>query len=235
MKQARVAVCVFFLLSTIGCGSRPVSNVPPGPVEIEHDGATVSIPASISFLGDEWEFIDFSSSAIHNTGTFCKYRSNTDRNKTLTLFLGNAWYDIAWSVRLHRVSDPGVGRRQAIEEWFRTKDRFAYYLEYADNTPNGFEKVFYANGQQKSIGHRDGTLKDGEYRAFRPDGSLWWTGEYKSDLFLLEKGTFYKEDGSVNEEIDTVDEVVQELDRWEHCQSNDSCDTIVEFLRKVDR
>lgn len=238
MKYAAMYVLIFFVLNAISCGGQPVSNAPQGQIAIEHDGATVFVPATITFHGDDWTFSEPAPFAI-TRATHCTYQSNTYSNESLDLVLGKANSEIEWSLTQYRVNDSNSGR-QMTRELYRSRNGFAYLDDYAlGESLNslgeriGPRKEFYANGQVKSIGCWDG-LRHGEYRAYYPNGHLWWEGAYRDSLFLDDGAVFYNEDGSINEDVNTVDESAEELDQWKHCQSEESCDSIVEFLRKVE-
>lgn len=230
MQKTVYPAILLFVLSSVSCESRPASNAPLGKIPIEHDGGTVLIPSIISFNGEEWILSDPAPYAATAMGTYCKYQNSYYQNTSLTLSLHEKSSPVEWSLWQYRDFDG----KDMVRELYRARIGFAFLNACKDDLRNGSAMQFYANGQVKIISPRVGREMHGECRAFYPNGNLWWEGEHDQGFFLGNKAVFYNEDGSINTEIDTFDEQVKERSRWKHCQSADSCDSIVEFLRKVE-
>lgn len=234
MRNTLTLVLILVVFSSISCGSRPASNAPAGQIAIAHDGGTAFIPATISFHGDEWT-ISEPANYVSTNGTYSTYQSNTYRNETLKLFLGSANFGLEWSVTLHRLEKNNLDRRIKVLELYRASEGDAYLVNYANNKRIDPRKEFYANGEVKVISNYWlDLIMHGEGRGFYPSGNLWWEGEHDKDFFEASEAVFYHEDGSINTDLDTDEKKEKEYLRWRECQSDDSCDSMVEFLRKVD-
>lgn len=228
--RSLMAAVAVLALAAISCEHQAAHT---GMISIEHKGSTHQVPSIISFDGDEWTFSHVTPNTLSD-GMTCTYESSTYSNESLTLSVGGVNSMSKWSIRKYRCDDRHSDERTLLKTLRRSNAGFGHLVDCENGTLDGPTKRFYANGSVKFIGHMADYAMDGDCRGFYPNGNVWWIGEYRMRTPLIDKAVFYNENGSVNTEIDTIDERLKEHTRWHQFQTSDSCDSIQEFIQRVE-
>ncbi|GAA4441212.1 hypothetical protein GCM10023155_46700 [Bremerella cremea] len=97
---------------------------------------------------------------------------------------------------------------------------------------------FYCDGTVKYEGEACFGEKNGIGRGFYPDGTLWWVGIHNRGEFVVESRdppVFYTEDGLIDDQVDTAEEMLEELKRWHNLRSEGTCESMQEFAMRIEK
>ncbi|WDI42662.1 toxin-antitoxin system YwqK family antitoxin [Bremerella sp. P1] len=206
----------------------------PDEVSIAKIGAeTFAFPGTLKFLGVRWRLVDRPPERLISAGGVqCRYESD-DSKDDLLYFQGNANSESQWYVAIRpRQSGNSDERIRDKVLMIRGKKGEVLFVTLVDGMFDGVMERYYPNGVMKFAGMTRHGAIHGNARAYRPDGTLWWTGIFNNDKLDHSTVRVFGQNG--NHEIKLSDEQIREVfSKWRKESTKNEGIAVEQFLKQL--
>lgn len=196
-------------------------------------GKQFTFPGNIRFYGMRWRLVDCVPQHLKSTGGVqCHYTSNHS-NDDLLYFQGFAGAKCQWYLAMQprHASDANDIIHDKVL-MIRGSEGEVFFNTLADGKYDGVMERYYSNGAMRFAGKtRQGAIH-GDATAYRPDGTLWWTGVFHNDGLDQTTVRVFGQNG--DQEIMLSDEEISEVvSKWRKESTKKEVMSAEQFLKHL--